>query len=60
MTHFKHLLMAYKLLTQLQDKAVHGNGAQLSCSREVDPDLESDLDPLDPKFLARIHDPHQR
>ena len=21
---------------------------------------EADLDPLDPRFLARIHDPHQR
>ena len=35
-------------------------GLQLRCNRQVDPDLDSDLDPLDPQFLARIHDPHQR
>lgn len=35
-------------------------GVQLSCNQQVDPNLDSDLDPLDPKFLARIHDPNLR
>ncbi|CAL5230043.1 g13489 [Coccomyxa viridis] len=44
----------------LEDTAVRGEGLQLSSSRQVDPDLDSDLDPLDPRFLARIHDPHPK
>ena len=44
----------------LQDTAVRGEGLQLSSSRHMDLDLDSDLDPLDPRFLARIHDPHPK
>lgn len=50
------------VLTTLQGTAVRGEGFQLSASssRQVDPDLDAGLDPLDPRFLARIHDPHQK
>lgn len=48
------------LLCHVQDTAVHRT-LLLHANAEVELGVgDSDLDPLDPRFLARIHDPHQR
>ena len=46
----------------LQRPSLHGSAAALGMQTAggASAGQEADLDPLDPRFLARIHDPHQQ
>ena len=44
----------------VQDTAVHGIMLPHACAEVELTSGDLDIDPLDPRFLARIHDPRQR